>query len=380
MGLRGTAVDGTAVVPSVGDTETTPSADVSTILTELVARSQAKVTCAEINVDATLDFQTQAAENLTYLELLAQGAKPTPTGTVYVKAVSAIDELFFQDGNGNEVQITTGGVLNGVGASGDITGTGYGTGGVVVNWNSAGTNYQFKSGSGGDDYAAVTCDGLQLRDGSGNSLTLDVGAMGSNYTATWPAAVPGSEAVMTMNGSGTLSVARTVAAAPAAETAATFDASGNFATADSSTPYAGYKHANVEYCVPPSMMLQGEGESGWTRVNRYWTNAGVSGAKTLIIPILVNVDQTLDEVTCRIFTHANGETLTLTVYRALRSTGAETTLGTPATRTDAGLLTVSSINEGIDQAYSYYAVLSFTAGGASTDVDISQATYTVNVQ
>lgn len=190
----------TTTVPSVGDAETGGTSDILTILTALVAIAETQVSAAEINMDATLDMNSQAAENIKYLEFVTQGTTPTLTETLFTKTVTR-DELHYKDSSGSVIQITSNGALN-VSATGAITGAGYGSGGVEVNWNSGGSQYLMKSGSGADDYADVICDDVLLRDGSSHAVTLTAQSMAADYTLTFPAAV--GAGVVTVDGSGNL--------------------------------------------------------------------------------------------------------------------------------------------------------------------------------
>ena len=199
MGNIGDAIS--TSVPQVNDPETTASQAATDLLDEFKTRLTSKVTPSEMSIDATLDMNTNALENVTTLEFITQVSSPGDE-RVYTKSVSGVDELFYQDSGSQEVQITDNGSLN-VAATGGISGAGYGSGGVEINWNSAGTNYQFKDGAGADDYAAVTCDPLQLRDGSGYTLTVDAPSMSADYTMQLPAALPSNDgAILTMSSAG----------------------------------------------------------------------------------------------------------------------------------------------------------------------------------
>jgi hypothetical protein len=100
-------------------------------------------------------------------------------------------ELYANDASSNQVKITNGGAVN-VSASGGITGSGYGSSSVEVNWDSGNVAYRMRSGSGANSFADVVCDDVLLNDGSGNYLTIAAPAMAADYTATLPNAVPAS--------------------------------------------------------------------------------------------------------------------------------------------------------------------------------------------
>jgi hypothetical protein len=202
MGNIGDSIS--TLVPAIGDAETAASQKVVDLLTEIKTRLTSKVDQSEILLSAALSMSTYGLEDAGYVEMLTRASKPSATGTVYTKTVSSVVELFYQDSAGVETQITTGGALNGAAIGGGITGAGYGSGGVALNWNSAGSNYQFKSGSGADAYAAITVDGLQLRDGSSHKVQLEAPAMSADYTLTFPNAVPATSALLTASTGGAL--------------------------------------------------------------------------------------------------------------------------------------------------------------------------------
>ena len=188
-------------VPSVGAAETQGTTDLLTILTALVTVAESKVTPSEIDMDATLDFNSQAGENVKYLEFVSQGGDPATTETAYTKG----GEFYFQDSSSNVVQITAAGQLN-VSATGSVTGAGYGSGGVAVNWNAAGTNYQMLQGA--STYAAVTCSEVQLYD-STYTIGINPPTLSASYDITLPAELPAASRPVQINASGVVEFAGT---------------------------------------------------------------------------------------------------------------------------------------------------------------------------
>lgn len=195
MGVIGDSIS--TVSPSVGDAEPAASAAAATLLAEFKTRLTSKIGVASIQIDGDLDMNSNPITELTYAQMVTQTSDPG-NESVYTKAVSGIDELHYIDSGGSVVQITDNGGLN-VAATGAITGAGYGSSGVALNWNSAGFNYQFKSGSGADDYAQVTCAGVQFRDGSSHAINMAAPSLAADYTYTLPTSdghfkmfVPGS--------------------------------------------------------------------------------------------------------------------------------------------------------------------------------------------
>lgn len=109
-----------------------------------------QVPSAGLNINANLPFNNNAPTGMAYATLNAAAA-PVPTSTilnsVYVAQVSGRNELFYQDGNGINVQLTSTGAVNQNGtstANNGFTGAGYNTsGGAYAIWNSAPATYSF---------------------------------------------------------------------------------------------------------------------------------------------------------------------------------------------------------------------------------------------
>jgi len=338
-------------VPSVGDAETAGTTDLLTILADLVTIAETKVTPSEIDMDATLDFNSQAAENVKYVEFITQNSSPG-NEMLYTKNDGATDELYFTNGSGSEVQITDGGALN-VAATGSITGAGYGSGGVAVNWNSAGTNYQMKSGSGADDYAAVTCDGLQLRDGSSHAVTLDSPSLAASYTVTFANAVPGSESFLTL------------------------DNSGQLAYADNATPYTNFKHAGVTVTANLGSATEISGSASFSRTNAVqgdWYNATTTGTQGIGVPLDVKPGDVITNIGVFVETNNNPDTITFDLRRINLTGGTDSSLDTQ-TYAASGTASWDVSDTTVAAGYQYYLKISWP-GASGTQIGIAGVTYT----
>lgn len=338
-------------VPSVGDAETQGTTDLLTILSALVTIAETKVTPSEIDMDATLDFNSQAGENVKYFEFVTQVSDPATAETLYTKNDGATDELYFQNGSGSVVQITNGGALN-VAATGSVTGAGYGSGGVAVNWNSAGTNYQFKSGSGADDYAALTADGLQLRDGSSHAVTLDSPALAADYTITFANAVPGSESFLTL------------------------DNSGQLAYADNATPYTNFKHAGVQVMSNPASSVASQGTwdpQGYTYPGDWHTTA-TSATQTLQYFLNVKPGDEITQVYIYIPDNNASVTFTFRFRKRALPSGATTTIDTISTFNSTGTATWDVTDTTVAAGELFWVEVEHT-GTASNDVTVAGVAY-----
>lgn len=172
---------------------------------------EAKVTPAGFDMNSDLSFLSSGGTAYRAKDLLAtsfRSQSATLNTTTYANsAYFANGNFYVNDGSGNAIQLTSGGALNAAGLSG-ITGSGYGSGGVEVKWDSGNLRYELKSGSGSNDFADLLVDDVRLNDGSNNYVTLSAQAMGADYTVTLPAAAPASTSIVTMASTGTLNTTR----------------------------------------------------------------------------------------------------------------------------------------------------------------------------
>jgi hypothetical protein len=188
-------------LPTQGSNSGTWGTDLNTELQKIIDAVEAQVPASAIDFSADFDLNNYA---LTSVKGVAfdQQSSYTALNSLYFDTAG---ELYCRDGSNNAIQLTSSGALNTAsnGGIGDSGGD-YGTNGIVFDWD--GTIYNAKNGSGANDYANVRMDELQLRDGTGNDLTIAVPAMSTNYTLTFPAAVPaGATTILQANTSGTVS-------------------------------------------------------------------------------------------------------------------------------------------------------------------------------
>lgn len=145
---------------------------------------------AAIDINTALTFQNNFATNVAGITLLPQGATPS-INTVYESGV----DLFYVDGNGNNVQLTANGGV--AGSPGNITGL---TAPASVSYISASSTFIFQS----DTNIAANLDGgsVLLRNitpNSTNAVTLSPPAnLSSSFTLTLPT-LPVANSFLTMN-------------------------------------------------------------------------------------------------------------------------------------------------------------------------------------
>lgn len=332
-------------VPSVGDAETGGTTDLLTIITALVAIAETKVTPSEIDMDATLDFNSQAAENVKYIEFVTQSSSPG-NEILYTKNDGATDELYFTNGSGSDVQITNGGSLN-VAATGSITGAGYGSGGVAVNWNAAGTNYQMLQAA--STYAAVTCSEVQLYD-STYVIGINPPTLSASYDLTLPASLP------------------------AAEIGLTLDASGNVAVSDDSTPYTAYKHATVHRGL---FFINADNTNWGTDVSGVVTNTTTSGSQRLSYGVDLQTGDVVTAFKLYYSTNNNPDTVTLD-FRKITSSGDTSIDSTTTSSTGTVTHTLASPTTIADDTIYYYKITHTGAASSSHQIDYVHVVYKVS--
>lgn len=202
-------------VPTVGvTTGPTYATTINNCIIELQDIIEQKVNPADIVINADMSFTSSGTaygitdiKRVSFTNQSAALSASTYPNALYFAGTAG--DLYVNDGSGNQIQMTASGVLNAAAVNG-ITGTGYGSTGVAVEWVAASTKYLMKSGAGVDSYADVEMDDLRLNDGSGHFVSVTAQSMSADYTVTLPAAAPASTQLVHMNSSGTLSVSNTV--------------------------------------------------------------------------------------------------------------------------------------------------------------------------
>lgn len=237
-------------LPTVGATEGPEYA--TKVYAAFIAISddlEAKVTPDEISVNA--DFSLMASGTsygLTDADRIRFTEKGSLPGATITGSLFAYDdELYFQDGSGTNVKMTTGGAV--AGAAGNVSTTGspaYATSGVEILWSGGDTEYRFKDGPGATDFASVVFADAEFRQGA---FTMTMSSLvTTDYAVIYPATAPGSQVIQQIDGSGNVTFSNTIA------TAATFSAGLSCATNQDVT-LAGtgsVKHGSYNAVIPCS--------------------------------------------------------------------------------------------------------------------------------
>lgn len=157
-----------------------------------------KITPAAININSTLQFNSNDMNGVTALTLSALGSPPSNNGSVYESGV----DLFYKDGNGNAIRLTQGGSI--AGAAGSISGL---TSPAAAVFSVSTGTFIWQSNSSTPTAANMDFAAALFRNRSPNStfaVTLQAPAnLSSNYTLTLPT-LPGGPAFLQIDSAGNI--------------------------------------------------------------------------------------------------------------------------------------------------------------------------------
>ena len=187
-------------IPVVG-TEAGPdyASDVNNSLTILDQHNHSlgsgvQITPSGLNINANLPLNNNTLTLTKSIQFQSQSAALTAVGSLY----EVSNDLYFTDGEGNQIRITQSGSV--AGSSGTITGLPSGTASASF----ASSTFVFQSAT--NTAAAIDGASFILRNNTANSFGLTLqppNAMGANYSLTLPS-VPAQTNVMTLDSSGNM--------------------------------------------------------------------------------------------------------------------------------------------------------------------------------
>lgn len=348
-------------------TEAEAATRINACFSTIKSRLEQKVSPASMDINADLSFLSGASyfgakdlQRVAWTNLSAALA----AGTFPYTAFTLNGNLYYNDGSGNQIQITAGGVVN-IAGSGGITGAGYGAGTplVEVNWDSVNNKYKFfGTGTSPNHYAALECDDVLLRDGSGNSVRFGTQAMGADYTMLLPSAVPGANSVVVMETGGNLSHTT----APAALTLA---AGGHVTISGAGR----FKHGTLVHLISPAAAIgvATVGTVAFSPTLGSWSFTNVAASVAYPLPFIVGHRLITVSLHCS-FSTADTKTLRL---RKIDSTGTVTTVQSLTTTSATGWASrVFNFNDTtFATGETYYLV--FEPGHASDLVAGAEASY-----
>lgn len=158
-----------------------------------------QITPSGLNINSDLSFQNNNATNARSVRFYPQSAPlalGTDIGCLYESGV----DLYYNDGNGNQIRITQGGSVTG--SSGTITGLPSGTASAAY---SAGT-FTFQSAT--STPAAMNIGPVTIGNQTAGSKNITIApnsGIAANYNLTLPAALPAAANYMTLDNTGAVS-------------------------------------------------------------------------------------------------------------------------------------------------------------------------------
>ncbi len=198
-------------LPTVGSTVGPDYAtDINNAIQTIVDDVEAKVLPDEIRVNADFSYSyAGTAYGAVDVDRVSfTGKASLPSGGITESFFVYDGEAYYQDGSGNNVQLTSAGSVSA--AAGNITTTGtpaYATNGVQLQWAGGDLEYRFLD-DGTNGHAGIVIKDVQLRNGA-NSTTLE-SAVTADYTLTLPTAAPGSTQLCQVASSGAISFSNTI--------------------------------------------------------------------------------------------------------------------------------------------------------------------------
>lgn len=271
------------IIPASSTQQATARANITTILTGILNDIEPKVTPAGLDMTSALSFLSggvySPVTNVGYLNLQDRAATPAVNESLYVKD----DELYYRDGGGNDIAITSSGSVNA--AAGNITGSGYGSSNIELRWDNTPQEYLLKHGSGTHDLADVVVDRVRMSDGSSYFATLGAAAsMAATLAFTLPQAFPGATEIMTMDSSGNMDHTATPSITSL--------------TASSTVTGSDLKHTGDRYLdvsVASSVSPSGLGTYIVSGGKLYWSSS--AGSDQLYIPIQIPEGSRIIDIT-----------------------------------------------------------------------------------
>lgn len=204
MSVYGTSLG--VALPAVADTVNWPGPDyaeqILLVLEAVIERLESKVTPAGIQA-AAWNLGGYAVSKLVAAQFSDLSADPSGALVTYFKG----NEWYLKDGDSTVIKVTQSGVLN-VGAVIGVTGSGYGAGGVAIEWDGSAERYRFKSGSGADAYADLEAFNVDLYEADAtNYVRIKPDPGSATYNFTFPAALPAGLGQVMVDSTGQVSVA-----------------------------------------------------------------------------------------------------------------------------------------------------------------------------
>lgn len=194
-------------VPAVGSAGPTYATNINAILTEVMARLEAKVPLSSVLTNSNLDLNGQSISNINYLRFVNAGVTPAVSPTCRITVFNG--DLWYVSPSA-AIQLTSGSVLNAA-AVGGITGDYSGAGPMQFRYDSANTRYDAFSNQATNTWAYVRGRGFDIAAGATSAIRARLlFAGGSNVSYTLPAAVPAASSMLKMDTAGNITTTPTI--------------------------------------------------------------------------------------------------------------------------------------------------------------------------
>jgi len=378
------------VLPSLGGDAGIWDDEINAALTILDAHDHTsgkgpRVPTAGLNINADLTFAGFTATNLGKIAFSTIAAPSSGSKNLFVN--TADNELYWRTNGGTNVKLTNGTSINTT-LVGGIVGD-YSSVGAEVAYDDANDRYTFKQ-QGTKPWARIACGPVRIFEfNTTESVFVELAvaaALGASYTVTYPAALPGSTSLVTIDSSGNLIYTRsptidnlTVATGGAVTLSGTTTISvggtstlTGAVTASSSVTAASFTSTGQRLILisPAAFETCSTGPTQLSTTKCNWPVGTTTGR--LYIPLTLTDLETIVSWRLRVIKNSAAGTISCRLFKYDSSTDTETALGTNSqnsgvspgevTLANSGL-TVGPIGNGAHESY----YLAFTGGGTTGD-------------
>lgn len=368
-------------LPVVGvDTFAVGATRVNTALQALIDCLETKVNPSGMDINTNLSFKS-GANSYAAIDLLKTAYTPGGALAAAIHPASLYfrtsdGEFYANDNNGNVVKMTAAGSVNA--PVGNVTGAGYGSGGVEVNWDSGNTAYRMRSGTATHDYADVVINHLRMDDGDSNELTLVTPNLTGDVSVTLPTAPASGESLLKMSNTGVITASDaitpssgTLAITGAVTATGNVTAADNRHTADRVLTLGTY---DAKWFDTQAGVLKIATTSGDHQIVRLQDNA-----EEIIWNIPLPAGTFIKSITISYNSSASAGNKTLVFASGSPGVGGFSAIDSNTTTENSGTwqtLTIASIDHTMVSGDGY--VIQFNTSGTITqvDVDMVQITYT----
>lgn len=312
------------------------------------------VPAAGLDIDDDLDFQSHLIENITGA-IFTTSASPG-NHSVWVK--TSTGDLYYTNGSGAQVQVTSGSTIN-VSVVGGITGD-YASVSASFYYDDSGKTYRaLQAAPLPNNWASLSVGDIDIypkTSGATHYTRLSAhAALGANYTLTLPDVLPANDSLVVTSDAGEMTFSRDITIdtilANGAITAATL----HFTT--TRTLAIGATLAKL-----PAI-------AGYSN-NDQNTIALGTAANPVVYPIALSTGDEITGVNVRVNKATDAtKTLTVTLRKLDKTTGTTSTIGTASNSANApGVVSISigSLTEMIDEDADY--TINLTPSGTTGDV------------